>query len=199
MLIKVAPHISVAMALFCGFLLTGCSSTPNFPPNHICSILIENKSWGKAVSKAKKKWGLPPHVGLAFVYKESSFKADARPPREKLFGVVPWARSSSAFGFAQATDEAWSDYIKDTRRRGAKRNRFRDAIDFIGWFNHQSKLRLGLRKDDVYDLYLAYYNGHTGYKRGQWRRSKTVKGYAAKTASQAKIYRKQLRRCGRLV
>ena len=199
MFIKVAPQISMAMALFCCFLLTGCSSTPNFPPNHICSILIENKSWGKAVSKAKKKWGLPPHVGLAFVYKESSFKANARPPRGKLFGVVPWARSSSAFGFAQATDEAWLDYIKDTKRRGVKRNRFRDAIDFIGWFNHQSKLRLGLRKDDVYDLYLAYYNGHAGYKKGQWRRSKTVKGYAEKTASQAKIYRKQLRHCGRLV
>ena len=198
MWIKVAPHRSMATALFCGLLLTGCSTTPNFPTNHICSILIENKSWGKAVSKAKKKWGLPPHVGLAFVYKESSFKANARPPREKLFGVVPWARSSSAFGFAQATDEAWTDYIKDTNRRGAKRNRFRDAIDFIGWFNHQSKLRLGLRKDDVYDLYLAYYNGHTGYKKGRWKRSDLVKGYATKTASQAKIYRKQLRRCGRL-
>ena len=198
-MIKVARHISLVMSLLCGILTVGCSTTPNFPTNHICSILIENKNWGKGVSKAKKKWGLPPHVGLAFVYKESSFKANARPPREKLLGVVPWARASSAFGFAQATDEAWTDYIKDTKRRRAKRNRFGDAIDFIGWFNHQSKLRLGLRKDDAYNLYLAYYNGHAGYKKGQWRRSKTVKGYAAKTTTQAKIYLKQLRRCGRLV
>lgn len=192
-------RISLPLSFFCLTLLLGCSNIANFPENHICSLLTDNKGWGRAVSKAQKRWGLLPHVGLAFVYKESSFQADARPPREKVFGILPWVRSSSAFGYAQATDEAWSDYIKDTKRRRAKRNRFHDAIDFIGWFNNQSQLRLGLKRSNVYGLYLAYYNGHTGYKNGHWKRSATIKGYAAKTESQAKMYQKQLRNCRKLI
>ena len=39
---------------------------------------------------------------MSFVYQESSFKADARPEREKILGFIPWFRPSSAVGYSQA-------------------------------------------------------------------------------------------------
>ena len=105
--------------------------------------------------------------------------ADAKPPRKRVLGI-PLGRSSSAYGYAQATDEAWSDYKKSTGRRFVKRSDFGDAIDFIGWYNHRSNKRLGLRKNDTYNLYLAYYNGHTGYAKGAWKKSATIKAMRKK-------------------
>ena len=175
--------------------LGSCASAPPKDPNNICTILSENKGWYSATAKASKRWGLPPHIGLAFIHRESSFVANAKPPREKVLGIVPWRRSSSAYGYAQATNEAWKDYKKDTGRRFVQRDDFADAIDFIGWYNDRSHKRLKLRKNDAYRLYLAYYNGHTGYSQGRWRKSNTIKGYAKKAASQASLYSKQLRKC----
>ena len=108
---------------------------------------------------------------------------------------MPLGRTSSAYGYAQATDEAWTDYKKATGRRFVKRTNFGDALDFIGWYNDRSNKRLRLRKNDTYNLYLAYYNGHSGYAKGAWKKSSTIKGYAKKASRQAAIYAKQLRRC----
>ncbi len=174
--------------------LTGCAAGQPKDPNNICYILKDNKGWYKDAKKARKRWGLPVHVGFAFVHRESTFVADAKPPRKRVFGV-PLGRTSSAYGYAQATDEAWSDYKKDTGRRFVKRSNFGDALDFIGWYNERSNKRLRLRKNDTYNLYLAYYNGHSGYAQGAWRKSSTIKGYAKKASRQAAIYAKQLRRC----
>lgn len=176
-------------------LFMGCASGPPSDPNNICRILAEEKRWTKDAKKAQKRWGLPPHIGFAFIHRESTFQAKAKPARKKLLGVVPMARPSSAFGYAQATDEAWSDYKKSTGRRFVQRDNMGDALDFIGWYNHTSNKRLGLSKSDAYNLYLAYYNGHGGYARGTWKRSSTIKGYAKKAARQAAIYKRQLRRC----
>lgn len=175
-------------------LLGGCAAGQPKDPNNICYILKEHKSWYKDAKKARKRWGLPLHLGFAFVHRESTFVADAKPPRKRVLGI-PLGRSSSAYGYAQATDEAWSDYKKSTGRRFVKRSNFGDAIDFIGWYNHRSNKRLGLRKNDTYNLYLAYYNGHTGYAKGAWKKSATIKSYAKKASRQAAIYAKQLRRC----
>ena len=176
-------------------LFVGCASGPPADPNNICRVLAEEKSWKKDARKARKRWGLPPHVGFAFVHRESTFRAKAKPERNKLLGIVPLARPSSAFGYAQATDEAWSDYKKATGRRFVQRDDMGDALDFIGWYNHTSNKRLGLSKSDAYSLYLAYYSGHGGYARGTWKKSSAIKGYAKKAARQAAIYKRQLRRC----
>ncbi len=176
-------------------LLGGCASGPPADPNNICYIFKEHRGWAKDAKKAQKRWGLPPYIGLAFVHRESSFNSDAKPPRKKLLGVVPMGRTSSAFGYAQATDEAWKDYKRATGRRFVERDDFGDALDFIGWYNDTSHRRLGLSKTDAYSLYLAYYSGHGGYARGTWRKSATIKGYAKKAATQAARYKKQMRRC----
>ena len=174
---------------------SGLANAAPKDPNNICTILAQNKGWYTAAVKASQLWELPMHIGLAFIHRESSFVAKAKPPRKKVLGIVPWRRSSSAYGYAQATDEAWKDYKKDTGRRFVQRDDFADALDFIGWYNDRSHKLLKLRKSDAYRLYLAYYNGYTGYSQGRWRKSNTIKGYAKKAAAQASLYKKQLRSC----
>jgi len=104
---------------------------------------------------------------------------------------------SSAYGYAQATDEAWEDYLADTNRWFVDRDDFADAMDFIGWYNHRSSKQLGIAKTDAYRLYLAYYSGPTGYRKGVWKNSATIQGYARKVQSQSSLYAAQLKRCGR--
>ena len=181
--------------ILAALVFSGCASGPPADPNNLCRILADEKGWKKDARKARKRWGLPVHVGFAFIHRESTFRAKAKPERKKLLGIVPMARPSSAFGYAQATDEAWSDYKKATGRRFVQRDDMGDALDFIGWYNHTSNRRLKLSKSDAYNLYLAYYSGHSGYARGTWKRSSTIKGYAKKAARQAAIYKRQLKRC----
>jgi hypothetical protein len=176
-------------------VVSSCASNPPADPNNICEIFDEKRGWERAARKAEKRWGLPPHIGLAFVHRESHYVADAQPPRRKLLGIVPWRRLSSAYGYAQATDEAWHDYRKDVRRLFPDRDDFGDALDFIGWYNHRSNKRLKIPKTDAYNLYLAYYSGHGGYERGHWKNSTKIQNYAGKVRRQAERYAGQLQTC----
>ena len=50
----------------------------------------------------ESKWGTPPHIAMAIMKQESSFVADALPPRAYLLWVIPWGRVSPSYGYAQA-------------------------------------------------------------------------------------------------
>ena len=54
--------------------------------------------------------------------------------REKLFGIIPWLRPSTAKGYSQALDETWEQYIDETGNTWARRGSFSDSADFIGWY-----------------------------------------------------------------
>ena len=69
---------------------------------------------------------------LAFVKKESDFNWLAKPPRKKLFKVIPFKRPSSSFGYSQAVNGTWEQYKKETNNKLATRARFKDSVDFIG-------------------------------------------------------------------
>ena len=183
---------ATAMALLA---LNACTSSPPERPDDLCAIFREKGSWYKHARAAEKRWGMPIPVGMSFIYKESSYRSKARPERSKLLWVVPWTRPSSAYGYAQATDDAWQDYRRATSRRFVSRDEIRDALDFIGWYNHRSHKRLGLDKADAYSLYLAYYVGPTGYAKGVWRNNPKVQGYARRVADRAYRYSAQLGRC----
>jgi hypothetical protein len=184
-------------AFWCGLLalLASCSSNPPESPGNLCAIFTEKPSWYRHARAAEREWGLPLHVGMAFVDRESSYVARARPSRTRLLGVVPWRRPSSAFGYAQATDAAWQDYRTNTGRTLPSRRSFADAIDFIGWYNDRSARQLGIAKHDAYHLYLAYYEGPSGYRSGAWRRNPRVQGYARKVLDRAGRYEAQLAGC----
>lgn len=176
-------------------LLAACSSAPPGSPDDVCAVFEERPHWYRGAKEAREEWGVPIHVAMAFVHKESSYVSDARPPRGRLLWVIPWRRPSSAYGYAQATNEAWQDYRQATRRRFADRDDFADSMDFIGWYNHRSARMLGIPLHDAYSLYLAYHEGPTGYRRGSWQGKPRVKDYARRVASRAERYRTQLSRC----
>lgn len=181
--------------LAAGVVLAGCSSAPPRQPDDLCAVFEERPGWYHDARDAERTWGVPVHVSMAFVHRESSYVSDARPPRGRLLWVIPWRRPSSAYGYAQATNEAWTDYRRDTRSLLADRDDFDDAVDFIGWYNDRSARQLGIARDDAYRLYLAYHEGPTGYRRGSWRNKPTVLGYARKVSDKAARYRSQLARC----
>ena len=175
--------------------LGSCSANPPQRTGNVCAVFDQKSGWWKAARKAQKKWGMPVHVGMAFMHRESSFVADAKPARKRLIGFIPWTRPSSAYGYAQATNEAWKDYKRDTGRTFVGRADIRDALDFIGWYNDRSHRMLGLSKHDAYSLYLAYYVGPTGFKRGVYKSQPAVQGYARRVADRSYRYTQQLSRC----
>ena len=107
--------------------------------------------------------------------------------------LVP--RKSSAYGYAQAQNPAWKDYRRDTGNSGADRDDFDDAIDFIGWYTHQTQRQLGISKWDAYNQYLAYHEGRGGYKSGDWKNKSWLKKVARQVRDQAARYNQQFQTC----
>lgn len=188
--------------LFLGLAISlAACATPRVPrdQNDVCSIFETNPGWRDAAAKSARKWGAPISAQMAIVWKESSFRHDARPPRKYVaFGLVPWGRQSSALGFSQALDGTWDWYLKDTGRSTyfADRTNFADAIDFVGWYMDKTRKINGLSMGDVTSHYLAYHDGHGGYKRGTYRSKKWLLGAARKVGEQARRYAKQIQYCG---
>ena len=178
-------------------VISGCSSTP--PPvksmDNICSIYYHDDDWQDAANQSYRTWGTPPYVLMAIVHQESRFKPNAQPPREYALGMVPLPRRSSAFGYPQAKDGTWHDYMKSTGNWGASRSDIDDSLDFIGWYNYQSYKRLGISRKDTFKLYLAYHEGHTGYERRNYLKKQWLVKVAKKVSNRARMYRKQYRKC----
>jgi len=187
----------LAAATLLLMLLSACSSAPPKRPDNICSVFTEKPGWFKAARRAEKRWGMPIAVGMSFIHKESSYIAKARPERTRLLWVIPWRRPSSAYGYAQITDDAWEDYRKDRGSWLSGRDDMEDALDFIGWYNNRSHRALGISKEDAFNLYVAYYTGLGGYRAGGWRGNETIKGYARRVSDRAYQYGRQLRGCER--
>jgi len=176
-------------------LMSGCASAPPRQQDNICSIFSEYPRWYDHARASEKQWGTPIPIQMAVVQQESSFRARARPERRRILGIIPGRRPSSARGYAQAQDPAWEDYQKATGSRLARRSNMADALDFIGWYNDVSHRRLGLSKNDAYNLYLAYHEGHTGYQRGNWRSNRGLQSIARRVQERAAAYSHQLPAC----
>jgi hypothetical protein len=184
------------LALWVSLLLVcGCTTSPPRDINNICAIFFEKDDWYSAAAEARDEWGSSIPVMMAIIYQESSFKADARPPRRKVFGFLPGPRPSSAYGYSQAKDTTWSEYKRDAGRIGADRDAFDDAIDFVGWYNRQSLKRSGLAPQNTYGLYLAYHEGHGGYNRATYLQKPWLMAVARKVQSRADTYQVQLVHC----
>jgi hypothetical protein len=176
--------------------LTGCFfSSPAIKVDNICTLLDEEVRWYQAVKASEKKHKAPAYVQLAIIYQESNFKSDARPPRQMLFGIVPWFRPTTAHGFAQATDATWQWYQKNTGNADASRDNFEDAVDFVGWYMNKSRRLSKIDKADAYHQYLAYHEGHGGFNRKTYNTKPWLKKVAQKVAMNAKRYQQQLQQC----
>ena len=173
-------------------LLIGCSSIPVNTSNS-CSIFDERYLWYKHTKKVEQKWGTPIYVQLAIIKMESDFDWLAKPPRQKIFKIIPFKRPSSSFGYSQAVKGTWEQYKTETGNKLATRVRFKDSVDFIGWYTNKTETILKISKKDAFKQYLAYHEGWGNYK--YYKKNKKVIGLAKKVEKQSNIYKKQLLNC----
>jgi len=177
------------------FFMTGCTSSPPKNLDNICELMREKNDWYEEAADARDNWGTSIGTMMAMMHQESRFKAKAKPPRAKLFGFIPWFRSSSAYGYSQAKDSTWGDYQRGSGNYGADRDDFEDAIDFIGWYNSVSYKRCHIQRNDGYHLYLAYHEGHGGFNRKTFNSKAWLKVVAKKVSRRASRYDSQLKVC----
>ena len=176
-------------------VIGGCASTPPEDPDDVCKIFVEKPKWYRAVDASYRWWGIQPSTLMAVTHKESSYVPDARPPRRKFLMIFPGRRPSSAYGYAQATDETWSDYLRDRGRRFADRDDFDDAVDFVGWYLNRASRDLSIPRSNDQHLYLAYHEGMAGYRQGGWKGNQWLRNAAARVSAKAAIYETQLKTC----
>lgn len=195
---RTVSGIRVAMlALMASFLaaVAACGTTPPADVEDICAIFQEKGKWYRAAKKSEKRWGTPIHVQLSIIRQESSFRFNARPPRRRLLGFIPWTRPSDAYGYAQALESTWDSYRKETGHRFADRNDFDDAIDFVGWYTDKSQKLAGISKWDPYNQYLAYHEGQGGWLRKSYRHNRKLQETARRVDYRAREWGAQLRGC----
>jgi len=181
--------------LFCSVFLSGCATTKLSNPNNICDIFGDRSDWYKAAKKSENKWGSTVPVMMSIMYQESQFVQKARPPRSRFLWIFRGPRASNAYGFAQVKSETWVDYQRDEGGIWARRDSFKDAVDFIGWYNYQSQKRSNIKPNDAYNLYLAYHEGQGGYNKGSYNNKGWLKATAQKVATRSAQYTKQLQQC----
>ena len=174
------------------FLISACSSIPKNTSNS-CSIFSERYLWYKHTKKVEQKWGTPIYIQLAIIKMESDFDWLAKPPRQKIFKVIPFKRPSSSFGYSQAVKGTWEQYKKETNNKLATRARFKDSVDFIGWYTNKSESILKIPKTNAFKQYIAYHEGWGNYK--NYKNNQKVIILATKVKQQANKYRKQLKKC----
>ena len=184
--------IKKSLIFFIIFFLSACSSIPKNASNS-CSIFEEKYLWYKHAKKTEKKWGTPVYLQLAIIKMESSFDRFAKPPRQKLFKVVPYKRPSSSFGYSQAVKGTWKQYKEETGNKYATRTRFKDSVDFIGWYTNKTEKILKISKQDAFKQYIAYHEGWGNFK--NYKSNKKVINLAKRVEKQSNIYKQQLTEC----
>ena len=177
------------------FILFSCASTPPAKQENICSIFEQKSSWYRLANKSYEKWGAPIHVQMSILRQESAFQNRVKPERTKILGVIPWKRKSSAFGYTQAIDATWDWYRTENKKPLASRVNFADAIDFTGWYINKSNKINGISKSDAYSQYLAYHEGHGGYKKKSYKNQNWLIDVANNVKLRSDKYRSQLNEC----
>ena len=185
-------NLSKILIFFFLFTLTSCSSIPKNTSNS-CSIFSERYLWYKHTKKTEKKWGTPIYIQLAIIKMESDFNWLAKPKRQKIFKVIPYKRPSSSFGYSQAVKGTWKQYKSETGNKLATRTRFKDSVDFIGWYTDKTEKILKIPKTDAFKQYIAYHEGWGNYK--NYKKNTKVIGLAKKVKKQSDKYKNQLQKC----
>lgn len=185
-------------AMIIVLLLASCGGSSTTPPRDLdnaCAILKQRPDYHKAFKAAERKWGIPVHVQMATIHQESRFVGDARTPFRYVLGVIPMGRQSSAFGYGQALDATWDEYRAAERRGIAKRDNIKDATDFMGWYMNSSRDRNGIALSDARNQYLAYHEGHTGFRKASYNSKPWLVAVAGKVEGRSMMYREQIQGC----
>lgn len=182
-------------------LVASCGGGRNYSAprdlDNACAIAGERPAYMSAMRAAERRWGVPVPVMMATIHQESKFVGNARTPHQFALGIIPIGRQSSAYGYSQALDGTWEEYIRETGNRRARRDDIRDATDFMGWYMHGSTQRLGISKADAASQYLAYHEGRSGFARGSHYSKGWLMAVSGRVASRAQLYDAQLASCRR--
>src|SRR5690606_14947187 len=85
--------------------------------DNACAITAERPAYLRAMRDAERRWGIPIAVQMATIHQESKFIGNARTPHQFALGIIPIGRQSSAFGYSQALDGTWEEYLRATGKR----------------------------------------------------------------------------------
>ncbi len=190
---EMQKKIKILLLIFVLFL-TSCSSIPKNTTDG-CSIFSERYLWYKHAKKTEQKWGTPIYLQLAIIKMESDFDWLAKPARQKIFKVIPYKRPSSSFGYSQAIKETWKQYKDETGNKLARRTRFKDSVDFIGWYTNKTEKILKISKKDAFRQYIAYHEGWGNYK--NYKKKQKIILLAKKVENQSNKYKSQLAKCSK--
>ena len=191
----------VLVGLAAVLLLSACGGRQFTAPRNLddaCAIVQERPAYLRAMQQAERRWGVPVPVQMATIHAESRFIGDARTPHRFAAGVIPVGRQSSAFGYSQALDGTWDEYLQETGNRRARRDNIFDATDFMGWYMNHTVARNGIPLTDARNQYLAYHEGHAGFRRGSYNQKAWLIRVADGVAARAARYQAQLAACRRL-
>lgn len=187
-------------ALVLVMFVASCGGTEGTAPQNLenaCAILDERPHYTRALTRTERRWGVPVSVQMATIHQESKFVGNARTPLKFALGIIPMGRQSSAYGYSQALDGTWDEYKAKTGRRRARRDDIDDATDFMGWYMTLSEQRNGIPKTDARRQYLAYHEGHAGYRRGSYNSKTWLVRVASRVDQRSQMYANQLRSCGK--
>jgi hypothetical protein len=194
--------VKISALIVIALIVSSCGKLPTvdrfrkvpLDQKNACNIFSERPDIKKALNKAYVKYGVPSNVTLAIMKQESSFVSNARPPKKYVLGVIPAGRQSSAYGYSQALDGTWSDYLAASGLRKSRRDNIYHSADFMGWYMMRSA-KQGIPVTNAKHQYLAYHEGHAGYKRGSWRQKKWLVDVSNRVSSDSKKFKQQIRFC----
>ena len=180
-----------------GALLLGvaCANLPPRQLDDLCAIFTDKEDWQGAALRAEERWGVGVPVLMAVLHQESRFRARARPDWRFGLGVIPLGPASSAYGYGQVKTGTWDDYQRQARRPDARRDRFADVVDFVGWYADLIARVAGVSKLDAFHLYLAYHEGPSGFQRRSFEAKPWLLGVAQKVQDRADLYGRQHAQC----
>lgn len=186
---------SATAGVAAALLALACAHLPPQQLDDLCGLFAEKPEWRDAAERARERWGVAPSISMAILHQESRFRAKARPGWRLALGVIPVGPASSAYGYGQVQDAAWSDYRDRTGNRHAQRDDFADVIDFVGFYSDVLARTARIAKDDAFHLYLGYHEGPTGYQRRSFDQKPWLFGVARKVSERAALYAQQASAC----
>ena len=75
------------------------------------------------------------------------------------------------------------------------RTRFKDSVDFIGWYTNKTEKILKVSKKDAFRQYIAYHEGWGNYK--NYKNNQKVIVLAKKVEGYSNKFKKQLNKCSK--
>ncbi|HEY0274604.1 MAG TPA: lytic transglycosylase [Paenirhodobacter sp.] len=179
-------------------MVASCGGGGSQAPRNLdnaCLLAREKPQYFAAMRRTEARWGVPVPVQMATFHQESKFIGTAQTPHRYALGIIPLGRQSSALGYSQALDSTWKDYQQSTGNSSARRTKFQDASDFMGWYMDGTTRSLGVSKSDARSQYLAYHEGRAGFANGSHNSKNWLLVTANKVQSRANMYQSQLAGC----